>query len=61
MRTDRYAILLICISAIAWFQLLAQAPSLVVERQGNYLHVSCAAHALSRRQGLWSSCTTALR
>ena len=40
MRADRYAILLICISAIAWFQLLAQAPSLVVERQGNYLYAA---------------------
>jgi hypothetical protein len=40
MRTDRYAILLICISGIAWFHLLAQAPSLVVERQGEYLHVA---------------------
>jgi hypothetical protein len=40
MRTDRYAILLICISGIAWFQLLAQAPPLVVERQGNYLFVA---------------------
>ena len=39
MRTERYAILLICISGIAWFQLLAQPPPLVVERQGNYLHV----------------------
>jgi hypothetical protein len=40
MKTDRYAILLICIAGIAWFQLLAQAPPLVVERQGDYLHVA---------------------
>jgi len=40
MRADRYAILLICLSGIAWFQLLAQPPSLVVERQGVYLHVT---------------------
>jgi hypothetical protein len=40
MRSDRHAILLICISGIAGFQLLAQPPPLVVERQGNYLHVA---------------------
>jgi hypothetical protein len=38
MRTDRYAILLICLAGIAWIQLLAQGPALVVERQGDHLH-----------------------
>jgi hypothetical protein len=40
MRSYRYCILLTCFAGFACLQMLAQSPSLTVERRGNQLHVA---------------------